>query len=251
MLLSDLTTAFMLLTRLPVGRFARPGVAPEMARCVWAFPVVGLVVNLAAALAYRLGREAGLPPLLAATWTLVAVALMTGALHEDGLADTADGFGGGATPARKLEIMRDSRIGSYGALAVLLSVVLRVSAIAALGQPGAVAVGLILAGMLGRSGMILLLVLLRPARADGLGASVARPPFWSVAAGLGLSVAASFALLPVRPALAAVVLGAGASLVLARMAVVRIGGYTGDVLGATEMVTGCVVLTGLASAFSA
>ena len=241
----------MLLTRLPVGRFARPEVAPDMARCVWAFPVVGSVVNLAAGLVYWLARDAGLPPLLAAAWTMVAIALLTGALHEDGLADTADGFGGGATPARKLEIMRDSRIGSYGALARLLSVVVRVAAITTLDQPRAVVIALVLAGMLGRSAMVVLLLLLQPARRDGMGASVAKPPIGSAAVGLGVSIAASFVLLPLRPALAAVVFGAGASLLLARMAAARIGGYTGDVLGATEMVTECVALTALAGAFSA
>jgi adenosylcobinamide-GDP ribazoletransferase len=239
-LLSDLSVAFMLLTRLPVrGSVA----APDMARCVWAFPIVGLVVNLSAGLVFWLGAKAGMPPLLAAAWTVAAILAMTGAMHEDGLADTADGFGGGGTRERKLEIMRDSRIGSFGAVALLLSVIVRVAAISALVRPGAGLAALVAAGMLGRSGMVLLLWVLRPARADGMGASMGRMRIAPAAVGLGMAVAASFALLPVRPAAALVLLSIAVTLGAAKLAAAQIGGYTGDVLGASEVVTECVVLT--------
>ena len=246
MLLSDLAAAFMLLTRLPVPRSAK---SPDMARCVWAFPLAGLVVNLAAGLVYWLGYAAGMPPLLAAAWTVAAALALTGAFHEDGLADTADGFGGGRTRERKLEIMRDSRIGSFGALALLLSVLVRVAAITALARPAAVVAALVAAGMLGRSGMVVVLLLLRPARDDGMGASMGRPRVGAAAAGLGIAVAASFALLPVRPAAAAVAMSVAVSLGVAKVAARHIGGYTGDVLGACEVVTECVVLTAATVAF--
>ena len=248
MLRSDLAAAFMLLTRLPVPGSAG---APDMARCVWAFPVVGLAVNLAAGAVYWLGYAAGLPPLLAAAWTVAAALAMTGALHEDGLADTADGFGGGGSRERKLEIMRDSRIGSFGALALLLSVLVRVAAIAALARPGVVAAALVAAGMLGRSGMVLPMIVLRPARADGMGASMGRLRVGSAAVGLGMAVAASFALLPARPAAAVVLLSVAVSLGMAKLAAAQIGGYTGDVLGACEVATECVVLTAGTVAFGA
>nr|WP_294563325.1 adenosylcobinamide-GDP ribazoletransferase [uncultured Rhodopila sp.] len=248
MLRSDLAAAFMLLTRLPVPGSAG---APDVARCVWAFPVVGLVVNLAAGLVYRLGYEAGLPPLLAAAWTVAAALAMTGAFHEDGLADTADGFGGGGSRERKLEIMRDSRIGSFGALALLLSVLVRVAAISALARPGVVAAALVAAGMLGRSGMVLLVIAIRPARADGMGASMGGLRVGPAAAGLGMAVAASFALLPARPAAAVVLLSVAVSLGMAKLAAAQIGGYTGDVLGACEVATECVVLTAGTVAFGA
>jgi adenosylcobinamide-GDP ribazoletransferase len=238
---SDLAVAFMLLTRLPVPRWS--GTAPDMARCVWAFPLVGLVVNLAAGLVYWLGHKAGMPPLLAAAWSVAAMLAMTGAMHEDGLADTADGFGGGATQERKLEIMRDSRIGSFGAVALLLSVIVRVAAIAALVQPGAAVAWLVVAGMLGRSFMAVPMMLLRPARAEGMGASMARLRPGPAAVGLAMAVAASFALLPARPAAVSALLSAAVSLAVARLAARQIGGYTGDVLGACEMMTECVVLT--------
>ena len=249
MLLADLLAAFMLLTRLPVGRFA-PGDAPsDLGRCVWVFPLVGLTVGALGGLLYWLMNKAGAPPLLAAAWTLAGTMAVTGALHEDGLADTADGFGGGASPARKMEIMRDSRIGSYGALALLLSVIVRVAAIAALGHPLLVMKALVVAGMLGRSGMIVLLLGLAPARNNGMGASVGKPGAWRAALGAGLAIAAPLLFLPLLPAVATIVLGLGCSVVVMKFAHRQIGGYTGDVLGACEVVIECVVLTVTASAF--
>lgn len=244
MLLADLITAFMLLTRLPVGRFAG---SPDLGRCVWAFPLVGLVVGGIGSLVYGLAHWLGMPPLVAAGWTVAATMLVTGALHEDGLADTADGFGGGGTPARKLEIMRDSRIGSYGALALVLSVVVRVAAIAALGRPWAAAAVIILAAMVGRAAILVVLLIIAPARDDGMGSAMGTPHAGRIALGLGLAVASAFLSTPPRAAVAAVVLGLGSALVLAKLAASQIGGYTGDVLGAAEVLAECVVLTAAAS----
>lgn len=248
MLLTDLAAAFTLLTRLPVARFARSDKPPDLARCVWAFPIVGLVVNGMGGLVYWLAHKVGMPPLLAAAWTLAATMILTGGLHEDGLADTADGFGGGGTPARKMAIMRDSRIGSYGALALLLSVVVRVAAISALGRPAIVMTALVLAGMLGRSGILLLLLLLTPARDDGMGASIGQPQTKSVLLGLGLPVLVSFLSLPTLLATVAIVFGFGSSWLVAKLSNRQIGGHTGDVLGACEIATECIVLTVIATA---
>jgi adenosylcobinamide-GDP ribazoletransferase len=240
-MLADLRAAFMLLTRLPVGS----GATGDLGRCVWAFPVVGLVVNGTGALVDWGTLRAGMPPLLAAAWALAAMILVTGGLHEDGLADTADGFGGGASTARKLEIMRDSRIGSYGAAALVLSVLIRAAAIASV-APG----GLVAAGMLGRAAMILPLLVLPPARSDGMGATVRRPPAMAATCGLALSAIAAFGLLPVRPAVASVLVAAGVGLGAARLARRQIGGHTGDVLGAVEAVGECVVLSVATLTFS-
>jgi adenosylcobinamide-GDP ribazoletransferase len=241
--LTDLSTAFMLLTRLPVARFAQPGGPDHLARCVWAFPIVGLVINGLGGLVYWLAYRFGMPPLLAAAWAMAAMMIATGGLHEDGLADTADGFGGGATPARKLEIMRDSRIGSYGALALLMSVIVRAAAIAALYQPATVVPALILAGMLGRSGILLMILTIRPARVDGMGAAMHTSQTGSALLGMVFGVAASLLLAPLQPAIAAILLGCGAALTVAKFAHRQIGGYTGDVLGAGEVIAECVVLT--------
>ncbi len=238
----DLATVFTLLTRLPAARFGGGG--HDLARAVWAFPVVGLVVGALGGLAYWLVLSLGAPPLLAACWALAAMLLVTGAFHEDGLADTADGFGGGRTAARKLEIMRDSRIGSYGALALGLSLLTRVSAITALGTPHRVLIGLVLAGMAGRAGMIPILVLLKPARIDGMAAALGDI---QARARLGLAIAAiaPFLFLPFHGALALLTVSLAACLLMAKLAQSQIGGYSGDVLGATAVIVECVVLTAI------
>jgi adenosylcobinamide-GDP ribazoletransferase len=183
---------------------------------------------------------------IGAAWALVVSVLLTGGLHEDGLADAADGWGGGNSPSSTLEIMRDSRIGSYGAIALVLSFSIRGAAVASLRQPEAAFAALTASGALGRGAMIGLLCLLRPARADGLGATLA--PIRPVACFVGLALAAASAMTlgPSRSILG-VIAAATATLVVAALAWRRIGGYTGDILGATEQATECVVLTVAAS----
>jgi adenosylcobinamide-GDP ribazoletransferase len=242
-MLTDVRAAFVLLTRLPVGFMD----TPNFARCVWAFPIVGLVVGSAGGLVYWAAHLVGMPPLLAAVWSLAASMILTGALHEDGLSDTADGFGGGVGQARKLEIMRDSRIGNYGAAALVLSVLIRTTAIAALGRPIPVLTAMVLAGMLGRSAMILPLLVLVPARVDGMGASVRRPPGLMAAVGLAVSLIAACVFLPLVPAAVSVMFGLGSALLVTGLAHRQVGGYTGDVLGAAEVVSECVVVTVLAT----
>ncbi len=191
------------------------------------------------------GDVLGIPATIGAAWTLAASLLLTGGLHEDGLADTADGFGGGNTPARKLEIMRDSRIGSYGALALMLSLGIRGASVAALRQPEAVFAALVAAGALGRGALIGLLCLLRPVRQDGLGASLGRIRPLACAAGLALAIGCAMA--PGGACgLAAITTASFSTLIVAALAWRQIGGYTGDVLGAGEQVVECVVLTILA-----
>ena len=246
-LLADLLSAFQLLTRLPVARLAKTGAPANLARCVWAFPVVGLVVNAIGGFAYWLMYRLGVPPLVAAVWALAVTIAVTGAMHDDGLADTADGFGGGATSERKLEIMRDSHIGSYGALALFLSVVARITAIAGLTDPIHVLVAFSLAGILGRGGILVLLLALQPARDDGMGAAISEASIGHISAGLAVAVIASLAALPTLTALAVIVVALGVSLAVAKLARDQIAGYTGDVLGAGEVIIECVVLTVAAS----
>jgi adenosylcobinamide-GDP ribazoletransferase len=231
--LGDLTAALMLLTRLPV-----PGAHPARAAGVWAYPIVGVVVGLVGAVVYWLAVRLGLPPPMAAICAVAGTVLTTGALHEDGLADTADGFGGGATVARKLEIMRDSRIGTFGALALILSVGLRIVALASLAYPAAIAIALVAAGVLGRGAMIGVMLALPAARADGMAAALG--PLPPIPAAIGLAIACACVLLPhgVRAVVAAGLAGA-LMIWLARR---QVGGHTGDVLGATEQAAECAVL---------
>lgn len=221
--------ALMLLTRLPAGRIA--GDAPAMAASAWAWPLAGALVGAIAALTLSLALWLGLPPLPAAVLALVAGTLASGAMHEDGLADLADGFGGGATRERKLEIMRDSRIGSYGVVALILSLVLRVGAIAALAPQGA-GWALIAVAAASRAAMPALIAALPPARSDGLGKAATAATVPAIpAAGIGILF-----LLPLGPGAVLAVAGAVtlAAIAMAVLAHRQIGGQTGDVLGATQ-----------------
>ena len=231
---AELVGAVTLLTRLPVGGLA---VHPAPGRCVWAYPVVGLLVGAAGSGVLAAGMAVGLPQAIAVLWALVAAVLLSGGLHEDGLADTADGFGGGRTTERKLAIMRDSRIGSFGALALLFSLALRGTALAMAPHPVR---ALLLASVLGRGAMLLPLLLLRPARPDGLAASLAGRSTARLLSGLAIAAAAGVW----APAAAGAALAA--TLALSVIARRNIGGYTGDVLGAAEQVAECAALSCLA-----
>jgi adenosylcobinamide-GDP ribazoletransferase len=239
-LLSELIAAFTLLTRLRLARFGTLEV--PIARFVWAFPLVGAVTGALGGAAYAGGWLAGVPPAISAVWTLTVIVLVTGAFHEDGLADTADGFGGGPTRERKLEIMRDSRIGSFGAIALILSLAARGSAIAVLSQPLHVLLALVVTGALGRAGMAVLLLVLRPARVDGLAAGLRELDAPRAIAGLAIAALLTLLLLPIGVALCAMAGALLTALVIAWIALRQIGGYTGDVLGATSVVTECVAI---------
>ena len=243
---ADLACGFGLLTRLPVGWLVPPGMPYRPGRAVWTYPLAGLVVGGVTAGALWIARRMGVPPLPAAAWSVAAAVLFTGGLHEDGLADTADGFGGGGTVERRLEIMRDSRIGSYGAVALVLSLGVRVTAIAAL-PPHRVWASLLVAGALSRASMLPVLALLPPARADGLGRMVGRVPKWAPAAGSVVAVAVALACLPPIAAAVALAVTALVALAVAALAHRWIRGQTGDVLGACCGLADCVLLTLLAA----
>ena len=243
--LREFVAAATLLTRLPLWRLA-PGLPPDPARCIWAYPVVGAVVGGIGAGVYCAIARIGLPPALSALWTLVAMMCVTGALHEDGVADTADGFGGGRSRERKLEIMRDSRIGTYGALALIMTIAIRGAGIAALARPLPVATALVAAGALGRGAIIMMLLALKPARIDGLAASLGTISLARAAIGLGLAAIVAFALLPGGVAVGVIAPSAVVSLAFAALSRRQIGGYSGDVLGACAALVECVALTLLA-----
>ncbi|XDA96869.1 adenosylcobinamide-GDP ribazoletransferase [Sulfitobacter sp. LCG007] len=228
--MTEMRVAAALLTRLPLRPL--PAAAYEnSARAAWAYPLAGLAVSLLAGLAASLLLFWGCGPAISAGFYLMVVALLTGALHEDGLADCADGFWGGATPARRLEIMKDSHIGSYGTLALILVIGLRWSACAALLPLGIAP--LLSASVLSRAMMPLLMRWLANARPSGLSQRTGRPRMSVAIAGVAIGVAVSVVLTGtagVAAALAALAI----TLAIARLAVAKIRGQTGDVLGACQ-----------------
>lgn len=246
-LLGELVAAFMLLTRLPVGWFGCLCADNSFARAVWAYPIVGVAIGAIGAAVYWLSARIGMPPAFAAVCVIAATVLATGALHEDALADMADGFGGGRSRAQKLEIMRDSRVGTFGVLALVLSVAARAAAITSIAVPGKVAIALIATGSLARGAMLVPVILLSPARTDGLGAGLRTAGKTRALLGLVLSATIAFLLLSPVAAAGAVATAVSAALCLSALAWRQIGGYTGDVLGATEMIAECSALGLLAA----
>ena len=242
--LNELRMGFMILTRLPMGEIR--GAVPGMGASAWSWPFVGAAIGALAALAHALAVSAGVPPLLAACIAVLASVFATGGLHEDGLADLADGFGGGRTRERRLEIMRDSRIGSYGALALGFSLVIRISAIAAIPHPS-IPFALIALGAASRAPLPAALRLMPRARSDGLGSSAAGVSDQrALLAGLA-GLAALLAIGLVSGIITGLVIGLAAT-ALGLLAKARIGGQTGDVLGAmqqTAELSGWICLSAL------
>ncbi|MDA5094558.1 adenosylcobinamide-GDP ribazoletransferase [Aliiroseovarius sp. KMU-50] len=246
--LQDLPAALGLLSRLPV-KVDTDLATTRGAMSAWAWPLVGIVIGLITGLVALLSQWLGLPVQAAAILVLTTQILLTGALHEDGLADCADGFWGGYDRERRLEIMKDSRIGAYGVIAIVLSLLARAGAlIVVLSLPSPI-FALIAVGVISRVPMVILMAGLPNARGTGLAQSVGRPGFST-----GL-LATGFALI-----LSAVLLGwifvpltiwvAITATVIAFVAHRKIGGQTGDVLGASQQIaeiSALFVLTSLAT----
>ncbi|CAH1652440.1 Adenosylcobinamide-GDP ribazoletransferase [Hyphomicrobiales bacterium] len=244
-------------SRLPVPPL--PGEAdshalPDFRTVPRALPFAALVIALPAALVALGAGLAGLGGFVVAALTLTVLALTTGAFHEDGLADTADGLFGGHTPERRLEIMKDSRIGSYGALALGLSLLLRVGLIATiLDRSGAwaAAAAVLVAAPWSRAEGLFLLATQPAARSSGAAAAVGQPTVATarIALALSLLLAAGIALaaqLPVSGLLLGFALAHGAAAMLSRTAHKLIGGQTGDILGAAQQLGEIAIYLGLA-----
>ncbi len=235
----DISAGFALLTRLPLR--ASEAALSRGARAAWSWPLVGAALGGLAGGAAVVLLALGLPASLTAGICLTLSAVMTGALHEDGLADTVDGFWGGWEPARRLEIMKDSHIGSYGVLALILSLGLRWSALTLLFEAGLALPALIAVGALSRAVMPALMQALPAARQGGLSRAVGRVPFDTAASGAALGVVLgllSVGLVALPLALAVVIAGFG----IGALAKSKIGGQTGDVLGAAQQVSEIALL---------
>ncbi len=255
-LAADCATMIRFYSRLPMPRLpfeAEAHAPPDFRRAPRMLPLAGLLIGLPGALVLALGTATGLPPLVAAVLAVAAATLATGAFHEDGLADTFDGLGGGWTPERRLEIMRDSRIGSYGGAALMLALIARVACIAALVERGGwlAAIGAVLAAAtLSRPIALLPLALLPPARPDGASALVGRPSrrILVLAITIAVLMALLLALMAGMP-LGGVGLGLGLALVaasiLTRWSARAIGGQTGDVAGACQQLAEIAFYVGM------
>ena len=235
----DIAFCLVFFTRLPLPAFDFGG--RTLAQAMWAAPLVGVAVGLIAALAYVVALSLGVPVHVAAALALAATMLATGCLHEDGLSDVADGFGGGKTRERKLEIMRDSRIGAYGASALLMSALIRWSAIATLANPLYACSALIAAHAASRALLPAFMHLAPPARQDGLGAGAGTVAADTAYIALAIGAVALLAL-GVSGLVAAAIVLALIFYGFRALCLRQIGGQTGDTLGALQQAGEIAVL---------
>lgn len=239
--ITDIAGALRLLTRLPLpASDTVPGPA-----AAWAWPLAGAVVGGLAALVGFLAMPLGAG--IAAGLVLGAQVVMTGAMHEDGLADSADGLWGGWDRARRLEIMKDSHIGTYGVMALILITLIRWNALVILLDAGQFW-ALVVVAALSRAPMAVLMAALPNARRAGLSHSVGQVP--RAAAGVAALIASGFALSLGMSGFVAV-LGVGVvSFAWAGLAKAKIGGQTGDILGASQQLSEAVALGMIAVALA-
>jgi adenosylcobinamide-GDP ribazoletransferase len=251
--IADLARSVGFLSRLPVPDRFFKGYDGTVSRAVRAFPLAGLVVAAVPAIALLLLAS----PDNALLRSLIALALMTlltGALHEDGLADTADGLGGGRDREHALSIMKDSRSGAYGVVALILSFGLRASALSSIivYDPRLAALSLVASAAVSRAALVAHWHALPSARENGVAAGAGAPE--ASARNVALFSAAAIALLLLVPSfglpttlLSLIAVGV-ATLGFTRLARRKIGGHTGDTIGATQQISEIVMLAVLALA---
>ncbi|MBS1181368.1 MAG: cobS 1 [Proteobacteria bacterium] len=249
--LADLGASLRFFSRLAVpqlGRLDDTGALPELPRAAAMIPLAGFLIALPAALVGLASSAAGLPDLLVGLLVVAVLVAPTGALHEDGLADSADGLVGGATVDKRLLIMKDSRIGTFGGLALILATLIRASAYGALfAHPAAGVFAVLGGGALSRLAMTALWAALPNARPDGLAARLGQPDARTVAIGAGLTLLllSPLAVLTGAPTLLGIAFAGLAALAFGAFAREKIGGQTGDILGATQVLSEAAFLVGL------
>ncbi|MEI5678077.1 MULTISPECIES: adenosylcobinamide-GDP ribazoletransferase [unclassified Mesorhizobium] len=243
---SDIALSLVFLTRLPLPHMDFSG--RSLSSALWAAPVIGVIVALIGGIAFAIAIWLGLSAGPAAALALAATMLTTFCLHEDGLGDTADGFGGGSTREKKLEIMRDSRIGTYGAVALGLSILLRWAALADLTSVSQVFCALIAAHAVSRGLIPAFMHLLPSARVEGLAANAGSPSSETAVVGAVLG-AVALLLLGLPGALAtAVILGLW-FFAFRKLCLAQIGGQTGDTIGALQQGAEIIVLLAASAIF--
>ncbi len=238
---ADLLSGMALLSRLPLPNHWGTG-----AQSAWCWPLVGAALGAIGAALASGALWLGVTPGVAAVLGLAAGAMLTGGLHEDGLSDTADGLYGGWTRDRRLEIMKDSRVGSYGVLALVMVTLARWAGLTALLVFGGHWGALIATGAISRAPMVLMMALLPNARGEGLSHATGRPGAITALVALGLALAIAVAVVG-WAAVPMILAALGVGVLLSISALRRIGGQTGDVLGASQQLAEAACLTVLSA----
>ncbi|MBI5780803.1 MAG: adenosylcobinamide-GDP ribazoletransferase [Rhodocyclales bacterium] len=245
--------ALQFFTRLPLPRDL-PQVPAHQAGAIGFFPWAGIVVGLLCGAVLLLGRWLW-PTEVAAVLAVATAVALTGALHEDGLSDTVDGFGAGWDRMHILAIMKDVRLGNYGATALVLALAARIALTAALAsrfEGGALLAAIVAAHAVSRGAVLLPMLALPYARAEDA-TSRAKPVVQSLDGTARLTAAlgalAPLALLPPPVALAGLAAAGAIGAAWTRLCARRLGGYTGDVLGAVQQTGEIAFLLGILAAW--
>jgi adenosylcobinamide-GDP ribazoletransferase len=234
----DIVAVGTLLTRLPLPQ-APDEAFERQAENAWTFPIVGLVVGMATCIVGAIACWLGMNAAIIAGFMLATSMVMTGGMHEDGLADCADGFWGSFDPARRLEIMKDSQVGTYGVLAIVIVTGLRWMALSATISLGFA--GVIAAAVLSRSVLPAIMAMVAHARDTGLSHSVGRPTQKTAAISCGAGGLLALILIGFS-AIGAAMITVFIAFGLTKLAKTKIGGQTGDVLGATQVLCETAIL---------
>ncbi|MDL2405594.1 adenosylcobinamide-GDP ribazoletransferase [Rhizobium calliandrae] len=250
---SDIARAVAFLSRIPVPSSFFEGYDGRLARVSRTFPLAGFMIALPAAIAFAVLLAFNADPFMASLLALAIQTMTTGALHEDGLSDTADGLGGGKDRDRALAIMKDSRIGTYGAIALILSFGLRAAALASIASdlaPIAAALALLAAAVLSRGAMVWHWYVLPAAKPDGVAASAGKPDYGAMQIALITAlVLAAFLLWPslrLPGLILSLFVTAAAAFIFTRRVRQRLSGHTGDTVGATQQICEIAALCTLA-----
>ncbi|MEH6835461.1 MULTISPECIES: adenosylcobinamide-GDP ribazoletransferase [Falsihalocynthiibacter] len=248
MQVTDIPIALGILSRFPV-EVSQEAAQKRAASAAWAYPIAGAAIGFAAVLAGWAAMAFGLPNVAVAGVVLATLIMVTGAMHEDGLADTFDGLWGGHTRERRLEIMKDSHVGAYGVLALAVSGLVRFGLILSLIASGHLW-AIIATCAMSRAPMALLMAKMEPARSMGLSHSVGRPRLETALLAVLIALLIGFLFLG-GTILHGVLLAAIAVGALAWIAEKKIGGQTGDILGTSQQLTEIAFLAAVVSALPA
>ena len=252
-LVTETARAISFLSRLPVPDRFFAGHDGSLSRTVAGFPLAGLIIALPAAMLMVVLAVSGAEPVLVALLGVGLQIMLTGALHEDGLSDTADGLGGGRSREKVLAIMKDSRIGTYGALALILAIALRAAALAILIeslQPLSIGLAWLATAILSRSLMVWHWSALPSARPDGVAGSAGAPDpdatRMALILGSVLTALIGLIALPFHAWFAAGLIAAGTVAAFTRHCRKRLEGQTGDTIGASQQLGEIAFLVTLA-----
>jgi adenosylcobinamide-GDP ribazoletransferase len=237
----DIAAAFMLLTRIPVPWNRISKQAPDLGASLWAYPLVGGGVGGLGALIFVACQMLSLSDPIAVIIALCGAIFATGAFHEDGLADVADGLGGGIDRTCKLDIMRDSRIGTYGGLALLLAIFLKIAGLTSI-SVDMIPSAFIVAAIVSRLMIVFTLKIFSPARKDGLSTQTGKPTLARIGIACLLSGLSLLILTGVQVGAFVFLSAFLAMAIMGLIANRQVGGFTGDALGAVQQLSELAII---------